>query len=358
MYCPNCGCDNPSDAAVCKVCSTSLSPAQNDNKPTPPGDSKRKLLIAAIAVLGVLVIAGSAFAVKLIHDKKEPRITDAVTTTMTTTEKPETSASGGAVSETSESTTEKEKEKKKKKKKKKTKETTATTAAKPETTTRKPSTTRKPDCITSTARQERISGWVLAKNAPRNAKIKSEKWTYEQLDYISSSEKQSKLNGYTYFSETTSTDYSSWSGWSTTRYYDSSTRQTESRKMYRFHAFVCSKCGSRDPYSTPCDYCGTSSVMRWEETYFDFPGSSRSYTDIGGKPRISYGGKYWYFEYNNQSNGDGGVGQPSRTEYRYRDQYTKHIYWYEKRTPRESSKRIYPAENIDNIQKWVKYVIK
>lgn len=365
MRCMNCGCENRDGLSVCEVCGAPLASvppsaaaaasgaAVPPPKPADPSN-KRKLAIGLLSTAIALVITVTT-VVAVTAQRGNDRITAAGTTTAVTAEAPTdtpptaTTEDESTTEATTATTTAAE-------------TTTATTAAPTTTaaqTTAKQATTQKTTAAT-TAKGGKVtrSDWVLAENVPRGAKIVQEMWTYDQLEKKTAADKSPEKEGYVlYNTDWKWGSYGSWSSWSTKSVTASDSRQTETRTTYRFHAFVCSRCGSRDPYSTPCDYCGNSSVMVWEETYYPFKGTTRSYTDIGGKPRISYDGKYWYFEYNGQNNGEGGTGQPSRTEYRYRDRSKVYTYYYQKLAAKESNTPVTASATVSNVKHWVIYEI-
>lgn len=128
-------------------------------------------------------------------------------------------------------------------------------------------------------------------------------------------------------------DYGDWSNWSVNCYSSNDSRQIESRTVYRFCAFKCTKCGNRDPYRTPCDNCKTSEYFVWEEYWYPTKGYSmdkKEMSTVPDKYYVTINGKRWWFEKDGYSDGQGGIGQPSRQEYRYRDREQIATYYFYK----------------------------
>lgn len=128
-------------------------------------------------------------------------------------------------------------------------------------------------------------------------------------------------------------DYGNWSNWSVNYCSSNNSRQTESRTVYRFCAFRCTKCGNRDPYRTPCDNCKTSQYFVWEEFWYPTKGNSMNKKEMSTVPDkyyVTIDGKRWWFERDGYSDGEGGIGQPSRQEYRYRDREQIKTYYFYK----------------------------
>lgn len=74
-----------------------------------------------------------------------------------------------------------------------------------------------------------------------------------------------------------------------------------------------------DPYSGSCSNCGGS--MYWVEEWGTCRGTEYGPGYIGvnsAKGKIYWKDRWWYFEFSNASNGQGGYGQPTRTLYNYR----------------------------------------
>ena len=199
--------------------------------------------------------------------------------------------------------------------------------------------------------------WVLASEVPAGAHIISEKWTYDMTSNVTSN--QSSLEGYTLYDTTSEPVYGNWSGYTTTYAKPSSTLDVQTRTTYRYCAFTCPY-GCRDPYSTPCDVHGYS-PLTWRAIWDTRKGTSLSskatLAGVTGKYyTYAIDGTKWWFEQDGYSDGQGGTGQPSRTEYRTRTITMKYTYYYTRTESLESYTEIVPAEGISNIQRWVRYV--
>lgn len=176
-------------------------------------------------------------------------------------------------------------------------------------------------------------------SAPTGDDIISEtrtEYRYKERKTIKATSKPGTPVGYTYDSSAstgTYGDYGAWSGWGLSAVSGSTTRQTESRTVYRYAAWVCSNCGTHDPFGGTCSKCGTY-TLNWNEFYgtssgYNYSGGYQTSANWSGRGRIYYNGNYWYFELNGVNNGYTGTGQPSRVEYRYRDRkpYYNYYYW-------------------------------
>ena len=75
----------------------------------------------------------------------------------------------------------------------------------------------------------------------------------------------------------TYTAWGAWSGWSTTAQSGNSLKEVGTTTGYRYYAFKCSKCGTRDPYSGKCSKCGANMPSStWVQTYYNQIGASIS----------------------------------------------------------------------------------
>lgn len=127
----------------------------------------------------------------------------------------------------------------------------------------------------------------------------------------------------------TYTDWSAWSGYSRTAAASNTLVNVGTTTGYRYYAFVCSSCGTRDPYSGTCSGCGKSGLS-WQEEWGTASGYNYGYTKVNSaKGKIWWQNKWWYFELNGASNGQGGYGQPTCTLYRTRtrQEYSNYTYW-------------------------------
>ena len=209
--------------------------------------------------------------------------------------------------------------------------------------------------------QNPISDWVLEAEVPEGAVTLDQKWTYDLTTTATSS--SNTMAGYTLYN--TTSEWGSYSAWSTTPVSKTSTRDVQTRTTYRFHVLMCSK-GCRDCYRSPCDAHGLA-CNTWEELWYDKAGTTVGMGTMSGvadKYYCTINGKRWWYEkagYDN-GNGDGTTGQPTRTEYRYRN--LVYTYYFTKTESLESATEITEGstssdnESISNIQKWVQYRAK
>ncbi len=156
-------------------------------------------------------------------------------------------------------------------------------------------------------------------------------YRYRDKSFTTSS--NNSMNGWKLYDTTYAwSDYGSWSNWSLDSFSSSDSRQVESRTTYRYCAFKCTKCGNRDPYRTPCDNCKTSEYFEYQELWYTTKGNSMSkgtLPTVPDKYYVTINGDRWWFEKDGYLDGEGGIGQPSRKEYRYRDRKqitTYHFY--------------------------------
>lgn len=207
-----------------------------------------------------------------------------------------------------------------------------TKTQKPNGTVETTTTTTKPTSpSTSEPTTENTTDKTTEKSTITTAKTTHIEYRYRDESFTTSSD--SSMNGWILYETTYSwSDYGSWSNWSTDSFSSSESRQVESRTTYRYCAFKCTNCGNRDPYSTPCDNCKTSEYFEYWELWYTTKGNSMSkgtLPTVPDKYYVSINGDRWWFERDGYSDGQGGIGQPSRKEYRYRDRKqiaTYHFY--------------------------------
>lgn len=143
----------------------------------------------------------------------------------------------------------------------------------------------------------------------------------------------------------TYTSWGGWSSWSRTSKSSNSLTDVQSQDGYRVYAWVCSKCGRRDPLGGACSGCGKNTLV-WNQTEDTMTGYKRGYLSTAtngdnisgiGKGRVIINNVSWYFELNGVSNGEpqsrsvsgNGKGQVIYTIYRYRtrQEYKNYTYW-------------------------------
>ena len=159
-------------------------------------------------------------------------------------------------------------------------------------------------------------------------------YRYKDRKIIKDTTTPSTPSGYTLTSTSntgTYTAWGAWSGYSTAARSSSALQDVSTTTGYRYYAFQCGNCGTRDPYSGACSNCGSTN-MYWVQDYGTCRGQDYSggYTKMdNNKGRIYWQNKYWYFEFPGTSDGQGGTGQPTTTLYRYRtrQEYKNYTYW-------------------------------
>lgn len=309
MYCPNCGCTNNDNATVCENCGTELKSSLPDKKKSA---DKKMIIILAITLAVLIAIFGIIGLI--LHNKSNKNAqlyNDAGYTTQNNSKNDEILAVTEETSNEEDTTTKKKNE---------------VSTSKKEVT----KSTKKIDTTKATKKQ--VSGTGTTKKSSTSSK-KPVHTEYRYRDKAFTTSSKSSMNGWTLYDTTYSwSSYGAWSNWSTSSIPSSSSRQVGSRTTYRYCAFVCTRCGNRDPYSTPCDNCRTSAYFRWDETWYPTKGNSmKKYTlsTVPDKYYVYIDGVKWWFERDGYSDGQGGIGQPSRKEYRYRDRKkvaTYHFY--------------------------------
>ena len=323
MYCPNCGCTNNDDAVVCDNCGAKLENNSNGAAAGKNPNKEKTIIIILIIVLIILSIVAAGIIGTIAHKKSNDNTINYSDTENLVTNEEIMNDETNYVTEKASDTTEKEVTSTTKPESTTNENATATSKKPTETTTKNNTTTQKN--TTTTATTEKTT-----------SKSTTEKTTYTEYRYRDKSFKtssSSSMSGWTLYDTTYSwSDYGSWSDWSTDSYSSSDSRQVETRTTYRFHVFRCTKCGNRDPYSTPCDNCKTSQYFVWEELWYPTKGNSMSkgtLSTVSDKYYVTINGALWWFERDGYSDGQGGIGQPSRKEYRYRDRKqiaTYHFY--------------------------------
>lgn len=206
--------------------------------------------------------------------------------------------------------------------------------------------------IYATAKENELSGWVLASNVPSGAKTINSKWTYTLRNYTSSS--SSSLSGWTKY-DTKRTSWGSWSGWRTSNP-SNGVRNVESRSVYdhtEYHYYRWTNGSGSYTYKYNSSY--------WlEEKWFTYilpkskHGSSIGYTDGTDS------GKYLWtradYE-NNRSVDKTFTRDVNRTEWRYQDPvYT--YYYYKDEAKETTSGDPTGQTNVSNVVKYVQYRAK
>ena len=222
-----------------------------------------------------------------------------------------------------------------------------------------------------------LSDYVEVDKAPAVAEIKDEKWTYDLTTTIESD--QAAVDGYILISSKWS-NYGEWSDWTATEIIESESRIVETKTVtdkkgyteYSYGWYINKVAiGSHAAYSIThycptcaANYYGTStSAWIYENEYdsnWNTVWTNTKREQVGtwscncGKSGVTYSdpwnGHYRYIENSRY------VEPVTHIEYRYADR--KLIYTHSKTESCESIIEITETENISNIQKWVKYIIK
>lgn len=202
--------------------------------------------------------------------------------------------------------------------------------------------------------------WVLASEAPANAEIIAEKWTYDETKFATSS--SSTMTGWEKYNETWKwSDWGAWSGWSTNPVTGSDTVQVETRwvphykTQYNYSKWsqYANGTGKNGPWQGNWGgvWCGYEIYRGWSDSPLTWNNNSQGF-DMWGTPGVDP----WYNQMTRQVENGG------HTEYRYRTRSKVYTYYFKKTESKESNTEILPYQNsdimVDNVQKWVKYVSK
>ncbi len=134
------------------------------------------------------------------------------------------------------------------------------------------------------------SSWSqTAVTASSTRQVQTEtRWRYRDKSFTTRT--TTPLSGWTQYDATTSTTYGSWSSWSEgslTRQSisDSTVKEEKLVPMFRYYAYICSKCLSRYPYcNITCSHCGaTITSGMWNEYWVDKSYASNRSGDYDSK---------------------------------------------------------------------------
>ncbi len=180
---------------------------------------------------------------------------------------------------------------------------------------------------TTTSTESKLSGWTMVRKETLSSDYGS--WSNWTTDKITANDKrevqeQKQYSYRTLVSQGGLGDWGSWGSWTANRQKTDANTEEESRTSYRYHYYTCSSCGALSP-TTKCA-CGAtissnpkvlwsdqkySSVSKYSWAGNQYSGTQYYYTTIGGT-------KY-FFDENNSAN--------IRTEYRYRSRTEKAPQW-------------------------------
>lgn len=226
--------------------------------------------------------------------------------------------------------------------------------------------------------QNDVSAWTLKSNAPTDAEIVDTKYSYTLTSYTTSS--SSSLSGWTQYSSSwVWSDYGSWSGWSTTQYYDSESRDAEQgtqyqwidtsywQHQYHYYHFCCSSgAGYLYTYKKSSSYSPHEIWVNSQLTYYKNSGGMNwykgDYCAAGYSPywfRADGTGSSVYVPFERDIYIEQGYNSPYSV-WRYRDRYKIYTYYFKKNENKESA--TYPVApsgcDISNIQELVQYRTK
>ena len=202
------------------------------------------------------------------------------------------------------------------------------------------------------------NGWELASNMPMGATLLDEKWTYDKITNIESDVEE--VDGYTlYDTSFVWCDYGPWSSWSNTKATASDSRKVETRNIaatyktqYNYDKWCQYNSATSGGWSGPSKgtwsgvYCQYHFERGWSDSRLSL------YTWSGSTPLYGQSGDTWYNESTRQVQVT-----PAYTQYRYCDRYKIYTYYLTKTDSLESSTEVTSSEGIENIQRWVKYVV-
>ncbi|MBR0146170.1 MAG: leucine-rich repeat protein [Eubacterium sp.] len=209
--------------------------------------------------------------------------------------------------------------------------------------------------------------WILASEAPADAIIIGEKWTYDYKTTIESD--VNEVEGYTLYDTTwTWGPWGNWSSWSRTAATKSDSRDVETRiipattkTQWQYSRYYgVGSTGYYYCYPRATGVCQTYENTNWldsplpDEWDGEFTGYGRGY-DVNGNYVTGRNGSRWDMWWYNPSTRTVEA-TSAYTEYRYRDRsliYTYHLY---KLDQMESNEEVIASDSISNVQKWVKCV--
>ena len=199
--------------------------------------------------------------------------------------------------------------------------------------------------------------WVLESEVPDNATIVGEKWTYDYITKITSS--NSSVAGYTlYDSSWVWGPYGGWSGWSDGNISGSDSRKVETQSVpngyatqYNYIRYL----SADGRTSGPCSgVWGGKSCTNYQERGWGAQlacvGNQYS-KQIGGYFNLYGSAPCWYGESTRQ------VVSSYKTQYRYADRSKVYTYYLKKVESKESTTKVEASDSISNVKRWVQYVV-
>lgn len=211
------------------------------------------------------------------------------------------------------------------------------------------------------------NGWVLASEMPSGATVLDEKWTYDKTTKITSDKEN--VDGYTlYDSSYVWSDYGAWSSWSNSYVGSSDSRNVETRNIAATYKtqYQYSRYYGKGTYYLSMPYssglCTNLEYTNWLDNPLPYDTSDSDGAQYGrgynadGVKVTNRNGSRWDIPWFNQNTRQAQV-TAAYTQYRYRDRYKIYTYYLKKTESLESSTQVTASDEIDNIQRWVKYVV-
>lgn len=203
---------------------------------------------------------------------------------------------------------------------------------------------------------------------PSGATVLDEKWTYDKTTKITSD--KDNVDGYTlYDSSYVWSDYGAWSSWSNSYVGSSDSRNVETRNIaatyktqYQYSRYYgkSSSWYLSMPYSS--GVCTNLEYTNWLDNPLPYDTSDSDGAQYGrgynadGVKVTNRNGSRWDIPWFNQNTRQAQV-TAAYTQYRYRDRSKIYTYYLKKTESLESSTQVTASDGIDNIQRWVKYVV-
>lgn len=218
------------------------------------------------------------------------------------------------------------------------------------------------DNVTLRARWE--SDWTLAANAPSNAQITDNKYSYDLTSYTTGS--SSSMSGWTLYNTTSAWgSWGSWSDWSDNAYYNSDSREVETRQavasynyktVYHYYYYSTGPTDGNTSYTDTSTYGHVRSTVTFDS---ELPTSG----SVSGHTKYKWSnhhntGKYMYVYADSPYTTQEVVSTNYKTQYRYRDRSLVYTYYFKKVEGKETTSDPTGQTNVSNVQKWVKYIVK
>ena len=185
-------------------------------------------------------------------------------------------------------------------------------------------------------------------------------YRYKDKEYTTST--NASLTGWTLRTDVSpnpKVTYGAWSGYQRTVITPNSNLEVRTATFYRYYAFVCPWCGTRDDLQGPCSSgCGyTLGEWNWEETWSPISYANCNSQAVSGSKRYTYSlgdGKKWYFGTGNlYDTAPGTIASDGPyavvIEKRYSSRTKTTTYYYEKWGAWSNWSTVVPQEANDRI---------